>query len=172
MKKWGIVLCLIILLTGCGKKQSLETVQDVYGPEPVPKAMEVLVELPGDLEQLSQSAGSSFYEGDGYTLTVQTRPAGDLTGTVRELTGFLPDQLQILENKCPEGTCYRCSWTSAGEGGSQVGRLSIIDDGNYQYVLCTMAPEQLAGDLEQSQWREIFRSFHLAEPGSVDYSGS
>ena len=54
-------------------------------------------------------------------------------------------------------------WATAGEEGLQVGRASIFDDGNFHYVLSTLAAEETAGELRQDI-QEIFASCKLLDP--------
>lgn len=174
MKRWWIIAVLMVLLTGCSREKTLETVTDTYVESQRAQAQQVMLDLPGQaaIPVLESETGGTLYMSDGYTLTVQTRPSGDLTGTIADATGYTPQQLQVVKTKRPEGTGYTCMWICAGEGGNQVGRLSVIDDGNYQYVLSVMAPEEKAGMLQEDQWQQVFRSFRVVDPDTIVSSGS
>ena len=55
---------------------------------------------------------------------------------------------------------YECVWVAAGEEEQQVGRMAILDDGNYHYCMTAMADE---GDVLQLRdtWQALFDSFIL-----------
>ncbi len=174
MKKLFVCAALALLLCGCAPEQASETVEDVYQPVLEKEAQQVLLEVPiqaGD-PVLTNEQGDTLYLWDDYTLTVATRKSGDVTGVIQETTGFTPDQLQLVETSRMEGTQYDCIWTAAGEGGSQVGRMRLIDDGHHLYVMTIMAPEAKAAALQESAWVQVFNSFRVIEPGSLVSSGS
>lgn len=163
MKK-SLILCFVmgLLLTGCASEPVFETVTDVYAqPEPA-AAARILADLPEDAAVMtmeSRDAGKICLC-DGYTVTIQTTQAGDLSRTLQNATGYPREELTVLETKQNDCRRYDCVWTSAGEGGDQVGRLAVLDDGNYHYVLTVMADAQTAGQLSDT-WRQILDSFTL-----------
>lgn len=173
MKKLFACAALVLLLCGCAPEQA-ETVEDVYQPVLEQEAQQVLLEVPVQAGQpvLTNDQGDALYLWDDYSMTVSTRKSGDVTGVIQETTGFLPDQLQVVETPRMEGTQYDCIWTAAGEGGSQVGRLRMIDDGHHLYVMTVMAPEAEAAALQGDTWVQVFNSFRVIEPGSLVSSGS
>ena len=160
MKKWTVILLMICLLTGCGGGQELETVLDVYAPqEETP--MQVTLTLPVDtaVQTLSSSEGQ-LYLCDGYTVTVQTLPGGDLARTVADTTGYAIDRLTLIETEKDSITCYRLSWATAGEGGDQAARTLILDDGRFHYAVTVMASADKAGELADT-WQTILGSVGL-----------
>lgn len=162
MKKCWILLALTLFLTGCGAQQTFETVSDVYDVHAMAQMQQVELSLPKDAAAASMENpdAGKIYLCDGYTLTVQTMEAGDLSRTLRQLTGYAKDQLTVMETQRGGVTRYESVWTAAGEGGDQVGRAVILDDGSYHYAVTVMADFSKAGELTPV-WQDIFRSVKL-----------
>ena len=166
MKKCWIVLLSVLLLCGCGNKGALETVMDSPVAPPQAEPREVYVALPQDAAQqtmTSEDSGNIYFCGD-YTVTLQTVPAGDLQKTFLDTTGYTKEQLSVMQTEQADYKCYRCVWTAAGERGDQIGRCTILDDGNYHYILTAMADAETAGQLTNGAWEDIFDSFCFALP--------
>ncbi len=160
MKKWWALL-LALLLCGCGATD-YETIADDYTPLPPGQQAQVVISFTGDQEvsALEAEAQESIYFCDGFTLTKQTLEAGDLDKTLRTVTGYSREKLSLMtqtQNGCRR---YDFVWSCAGEGGDQVCRGSILDDGSYHYVVTTMTSEDMAGEL-QDTWDALFSSFTL-----------
>lgn len=174
MKKWWVICILALLLCGCGKQGELETVMDSAEIPMRPEPREVYVALPKDAakETMNGEEGGNIYFCEDYTLTLQTVPGGDLQKTILDTTGYLPEQLPVMKTENPEYKCYRCVWTAVGESGDQVGRCTVLDDGNYHYILTAMADAEKAGLLTNGAWEEIFDSFCFALPEEQTNFGS
>ena len=173
MKKCWIILLIILLFTGCGQTETLETVQDVCIQPVSAPAQQILLELPKDaaVPALQSEETGLFYDCGMYTVTVQTLPAGDLDKTVRTVSGFSVDALALMQTQ--QGNCQRYTfvWSAAGEGQQQVGRACILDDGNFHYVVTAMAPADSAGDLAAS-WQALFSSLRVVSADAVVSTGS
>ena len=164
MKKcWFVILCML-LLCGCGEVEVMETVGDellipVLSPE-----MELNLQLPKDAAEqtLSTEDGDKLYFCNGYNLAVQVLRSGDLDRTVQSICGYDSQRLTVMQTQQGEHDRYDWVFTCAGEGGNQVGRAAILDDGSHHYCVSAMADESCAGELEQ-QWDEIFSSMTLLE---------
>ena len=166
MKKLMYLLCLVLLLVGCSAEKSYETM-GTLSPEPEKAAMmNIKLEVPEDAAAhvMGTEQEGRIYFGADYTLCLQVMYAGDLNQTLQECTGFEREHLDILETKTALYKRYEAVWTGVGEGGDHLGRIAVLDDGNYHYVLTAMAPAQSAGDLS-STWQPIFQSF-LLKPNS------
>ena len=152
---------LLLLLTGCAAQETFETVEDWYY-EPVISAGAVTMSLPkgAAAAALTHSDGSSIYLCEGFTLCLQTLPGGDLNATLRSVSGFTKEQLEPMQTAVSGVKRYDFVWAAAGEGGDQLCRGALLDDGNYHYVLTVMADADTAPGLEES-WRSIFSSFSL-----------
>lgn len=165
MKKlWIIGLC-VITLWGCGSQPTFETVDDVHAVPVIASARQLQMQLPEEAAQtVMESAGNSLYFCNGYTVCLQTLEAGDLDRSLRQLTGFSRDALTVLQTRKEDVRRYDTAWTSAGEGGDQTGRLTILDDGSYHYAVTIMADSEAAGDL-QERWNELLSTIELVSTG-------
>lgn len=162
MKKCWIVVLAALLLCGCSEPQDFETMSDVYDMTQLPEASQVSFFVPEDAaaEVMENGEAGTLYFCEDYCIAVQTMHSGDLEATLRSVTGFSREKLQVIERRTGDHCRYECTWASAGEGGDQVGRAVILDDGNYHYVLSVMASAADAGDLTQT-WQSLVDSFTL-----------
>lgn len=168
-----MIVPVLLLLTGCGAQQTLETVSDVYAQPVSVEAQQMVLSLPADAQVPTMENGEAgtLYLCDGYTITVQTAQSGDLNKTLQEVTGFSRDELKLVESVKGDAKRYDCVWTAAGEEQTQVGRACVLDDGNYHYVVAVMAGESEAGELREV-WQELFDSFRLVPADSEINIGS
>lgn len=166
MKKCIVILLLSTLLAGCAAEPVFEQVEDVYAGT-VPDPAELAVMLPEEASLLAgqTEAAGQLYFCDGYTLTTQILSGGDLDRSLRTLTGYGADSLTLLQTVRDGCACVTCAWTSAGEGGDQVGRLLLLDDGTYHYAVTVMAPAEQAGSLSET-WDALLGSITLSYTGS------
>lgn len=162
MKRLCWLLLTAVLLCGCSGEQTVETVCDELLLSAMAPQKELSVKLPTNAAKsvLAAEDGSQLYFCDDYTLTVQTGLAGDLDRTVRELCGYGPQQLTVMETKLGGIKRYDWTWTSAGEGSVQVGRAAVLDDGDYHYCMSVMADETDSGSLD-ARWDALFASLRL-----------
>lgn len=162
MKKICAVLVMLLLLNGCGSRETFETIGDDYVQSAAAARMEILLNIPQEAAtpSLKNENAEKIYLCDGYTLTVQTLEAGDLDATIRAVSGYGRDSLVVMETEQGDFTRYDFVWSSAGEGGDQVGRAAVLDDGSYHYAVACMAPEESSGALREA-WDAIFDSFWL-----------
>ena len=152
----------VLLLTGCGAQETFETVNDQHiSAAASPQFLNVELPEEAAAPTLGQEDAGNLYLCDGYTIAVQTMPGGNLDATLSQLTGFSSERLTLMHTKQPEAERYECVWTAAGEGGDQVGRLVILDDGNYHYAVTVMAPAQTAGALTET-WQELMNSVRIS----------
>lgn len=164
MKKCWIFLALTVLLCGCGStRETFETVNDSCIQSAAAVQRKILLTLPDEaaLPTMENESGEKLYLCRGYTLTLQTMEAGDLSGTIQDISGYKRDSLTVMETAPGDFKRYDFVWSSAGEDGDQVGRAAVLDDGSHHYVLTCMAPADTAGELTQT-WDGIFGSFWLA----------
>ena len=160
MKKVCVIFAMVMLLSGCAAQQTFETVGDDYAQQVIAEQT-VHYRLPEDAAyQTVQSEYGQLYFCDGYEMTVQTMPAGDLNETLRQLTGFPKDDLTVIQTSLTDASKYECVWTAAGEGGDMVGRAVILDDGNYHYCMTVMAMQEHAAQLRDT-WKTLIDSFTL-----------
>lgn len=156
MKKVCILFVAVLLLSGCATQPVFETVLDQIEMPVAAQMRELYVALPKEATTptLQSEEAGKLYLCDGYTLSIQTMQAGDLDATMRSLTGFSRDQLTVMETLKHGIRRYDCVWSAAGEGGDQVARAVILDDGYYHYAVTVMADFAAAGDLAGT-WKSI-----------------
>ena len=162
MKKLVLFMALTVLLAGCGASETFETVADEMLQEVAVQAKEIRVDLPEDsvMPAMESENGKIYLCGD-YDVTAQTLPSGDLGATVRAVSGYGMDDLTVIQTASGELDQYEFVWTTAGEMGQNIGRATILDDGNYHYVLSATIDADLIGEY-QEVWNGIFESFHLS----------
>ena len=161
MKKIFVTLALLVLLTGCSQT-TFETLNDTLIQTDTPAACQIKLILPEEASATvmeSEDAGK-MYMCDGYIVCVQTLSGGDLDGTLRLLTGFSKEDLTLIHTKQSLADRYETVWSAAGEEQDQIGRVVVLDDGNYHYAVSVMAPYTAAGDLADT-WQQILDSFTL-----------
>ncbi len=160
MKKLLMIFALAVLLCGCGARETFETLGDVYAPQENP-AQRVDLQLPENaLSQTISGTEGKLYLCDGYAVAVQTLPGGDIGRTVKEISGYDRDKLGLVETKKDGITTFHLVWSSAGEGGDQISRAVILDDGSYHYAVTVMAASRDAGAISETV-QEILRSVTL-----------
>ena len=162
MKKICWLRLVALLLCGCSTREVLETVSDELLLDTVAPQKTLSVKLPSDAlsAAMAPEDGAQLYFCDGYVLTLQTAPAGDLDRTARAVCGFDRERLTVMETGLGGLKRYDWTWTSAGEGGAQVGRAAVLDDGDHHYCMTVMADEAGSGDLD-TRWDALFASMAL-----------
>ncbi len=161
MKKIWILLLITVFFSGCGTGRTYETLGSVPQTKPPVQPKNVSVILPeGAAETVWKTDEGTFYDCDGYTVSLQTLNSGDFAQTVKTLSGFRPDKLTILESGDDGQKRYDWVWTAAGADEQMLCRAAVIDDGDYHYCLCVMAEADTAGNYTQL-WNELFSSFRL-----------
>ena len=163
MKKLWCVLVLSLLLTGCGTTEVWETVTDVDDAPAMAQMQQITLTLPKDAvcETMENSQLEKIYFCDGYTVTVQTLPGGDLEKTLQQISGFSKEQLTVMQTQMQNAKRYECVWAAAGEAEDQVARAVVLDDGSFHYAVTVMAPFSTAGDLSAT-WQGILSSVQLS----------
>ena len=162
MKKIAMALLLTLLLSGCGAKETLETVADDIPLQPVlAQPAQISVRLPDNaVSPVLENDTQQLYFCEDYEIAIETRSSGDLSGTITALTGFAPDQLTVMHTKQDDADRYEFVWVSAGEKGDRLGRGVVLDDGSYHYCMSVLRD---ADNPKKSQvvWSDVFSSFSL-----------
>lgn len=164
MKKGIVLLLLAALLTGCGAEETFETVEDIIPAEPVASPQQFFVSLPDEAATPTfQDDSGELYVCQDYTISKQILESGDMEKTVKTVTGQSQEDMDII--KTFYGNCdrYDFVWTAAGEEGLQLGRACILDDGDFHYILSTMAREEAAGELRDTL-QDMYDSCKLLDP--------
>lgn len=162
MKKWIAMIGVAVLLAGCGAKATFETVTDDDALPVSVVVRQIELELPKDATQpvMKTDGGDTLYICNGYTLTLQTLPGGDLDRTLRQVSGYGKDQLHFVQTNIPDGKRYDFVWSAAGEGGDQVLRSAVLDDGQNHYAVTVAADAVDAGSLQKT-WNQLLGSVSL-----------
>lgn len=167
MKKLCLAAAFVLMLTGCGVPENFETMSDEYIEPELMQAQQTSLLLDRETVSIGWDSGTDrIYICDDFCVMVQTFSSGDLDATIRSITGYAKEKLMVMERTEGELTSYECVWTSAGEGGDQVGRMLILDDGGHHYALSVMADAEKAGQLTET-WELLFDSFALGQPEST-----
>ena len=162
MKRKILIAMTALLLTGCGAQETLETVSDDFVQPVMADMRQMSVILPEDAAApVLESEQGAVYVCEEYEVYQQVTSAGDLGATVREVSGYDPENLTVIATS--QGDCRRYDfvWSSAADQGDRVGKGCILDDGSYHYVLTVLGNAESAGKYE-AVWREIFDSFALS----------
>lgn len=164
MKKLFVLLLITSMLLGCSAEETFEVVEDVIPVEPVAVPQQFFVSLPDEaMTPTFQGDGEELYVCQGYTISKQIQESGDMEKTVNTLTGHSQEDIQIIKTFYDNCDRYDLVWTAAGEEGLQLGRACILDDGNYHYILSTLAGEDTAGQLRDT-FQDMYDSCKLLDP--------
>ena len=161
MKRLCWIFLLVFLLCGCTSQKEFETLSDDVQYSLV-EPSDIILDLPEKVavSVFGDGDGNEIYIANDYTVETYLLPSGDMDKTVLEVTGFLKKDIQIMETESDGIKRYECVWTSAGEGELQACRATILDDGNYHYVL-TVVGDQAAASKCSEEWKQIFKSYML-----------
>jgi len=162
MKKMMIVGLLALLLQGCAAQEVFETVDDEYKSVMLPAAAQISLHLPDEQAQvvMENEDQQIIYLYEDFCVSVQTTYAGSIGQTLKDVTGYDMEKLTVMQTLTDGGQRYQCVWTSAGEGGDQVGRACVLDDGNYHYVVTVLGSEDSAGEMTDV-WQDMLNSFDI-----------
>lgn len=163
MKKIWIGLALALMLSGCGAKETLETVADDIPVQPVLAApAEISVRLPDNaVSPVLESDSEQVYLCEDYEIVIETHASGDLSGTITAISGYDPDQLTVMHTEKDGVQRYDFVWVSAGETGDRLGRAVVLDDGSYHYCMSVLRDAENP-KMSQVVWSDVFGSFCLA----------
>jgi hypothetical protein len=162
VKKSCVLVLLALLLSGCGSRETFETVNDELFEPVMAPAAELSLTLPvsAAAQAIQSEDGGRLYFCDGYVLTVQTLDGGDMERTAKELCGYGTDSLNIMETLSGDRQRRDWVWTSAGEGGDSIGRAMVLDDGHFHYCVTVMADAETVCALED-EWNDLFSSVRI-----------
>lgn len=160
MKKL-VLLTMVLMLTGCGAAETFETVNDEPVAEVISEPREMHYWLAQDpvMPAMESDEGTLYLCGD-YDVMAQTMPGGDLSKSVYRVSGYTPEELTLIQTGTGDIDKYEFVWTSATESGHQIGRATLLDDGEYHYVLSATVDAELMEEYQEI-WNGIFESFQL-----------
>ena len=163
MKKFLLLLGAALMLTGCGAAETFETLGPVEHEKEVAAVMaSPCLSLPEEVAlAVFEQDNDKLYLCDEYTIMTRILPSGDLNATVTALCGYEKDALTVMESGADGRNRYDWVWTATSDDGDLVCRACVLDDGNYHYCLCVMAPAGSVGALSDTI-NSLFSSFSLA----------
>ncbi|MBO5129592.1 MAG: membrane lipoprotein lipid attachment site-containing protein [Oscillospiraceae bacterium] len=162
MRKLLLILGMVLVLTGCGSQETLETIADEAIQAVSAQPKQIHVELPEEAALPAMESDSGvLYMCRDYDVSIQTMDGGDLQRTVRAVSGYEIDELTLMQTI--EDGCTRSEfvWTASGEAGEQVCRAAVLDDGSYHYVLTATIDAEEALQYQEI-WNGMFESFYVS----------
>lgn len=161
MKKYGILILIGLLLTGCAAQETFETVADELVQSVMAQPRQIAVNLPDDaVAPVLESDSEQVYLCKDYEILIEIVDSGDLSGTIQKVSGYAKDKLTVVETEADGVKRYEFVWASAGENGERLGQGVILDDGSYHYVLTVLRDVEAMEDT-QVVWSDLFQSFRL-----------
>ena len=163
MKKCIIlVLITILILSGCGAQETMETISDEQAAPVMAQMREISLVLPEEAASPTvESDSERLYLCEDYEITVQILDGGNLDETVKTLSGYDRDVLTVLTTRKDNLDRHEFVWACAGEEGELVGRAMVLDDGSYHYCVAILGDAQQAME-NKVLWDDMFQSFTLA----------
>ena len=157
--KWWMIVCCVLLLTGCSAQPVWETVEDVI-PTDNQRAFvyEISVDLP--LTYLDSGGNYSLYETGSVEIQTASFHASSMDTAVREISGFSAEDLNIVKTIRETLPEYQFAWYSETEEGGRLYRADLVMDGTACYAVVCSAPESESGFHEQA--RQVFAAFSLS----------
>lgn len=150
-----------LLLAGCKAEETMETISDELVQPVMTQPARICVALPGETSlPAMENDNGRIYICNDYEIVLQTLPGGDLEKTMQSVSGHEQEDMTVMETFCDGNDRYEFIWVSAGEGGEQIGRGAILDDGNYHYCLSVLWDAE-AAKKTQVNWDQVFSSFQL-----------
>lgn len=161
MKRFCLVLMLSVVLCGCSQKDYETRCAACVAEEATAPGI-IGIYLPDELSApvMSTVEGDKLYIADHYEVTLQTLNGGDIDATLKSCTGFDSSNLTVVETVKDGLKRYDSAFTSLGEGAQTVGRLTVLDDGKYHYVL-TVTADRAHGVEMTAAWQQLSDSFQV-----------
>ena len=161
MKIMILLMTVLGLLSGCSAAETYELVTD----EPVqqvsaqPREMHFFLAEETAMPAMETDSGKLYLCGE-YDVMSQIFDGGDLERTIRQVSGFSPNDLTVIQTESENVKKTEFVWTSAAEEGHRICRATILDDGNYHYVLSATVPAEKIEEYQEI-WNGIFETFKL-----------
>ena len=167
--KWrtGILMAaLALLLSGCAAQYTWETVDDTVpasAEASAPACRLTLAAAEDVLEPVFSDDGRTavYEQKDGdYEITAQTMRAADRNDIVQRLSGFAPEQIEVVQTQrfgMPE---YQFAWYASGEEGGRLCRADVLCDGDWCYAV-TFSVKEECGSACDAAAERVFASICL-----------
>jgi len=161
MKRVLALILGILLLTGCSTAETYELVTDELDvPVAVqPKEIHFFLAEETVMPVMESDEGKLYLCGE-YDVMSQILEGGDLNKSVQKISGYLPEELTMIQTGSGEVDRYEFVWTGSSDEGQMICRATLLDDGEYHYVLSATVQ---ADRIEEYQeiWNGIVESFEL-----------
>lgn len=161
MKKACMFFLVMVLLSGCGKGK-YEVRQAPCGTEvetPAPGVITICVTDEMSTPVMNTQEGDRLYIADNYEVSLQTLAGCSVEETLKNCTGFDRSKLMVIETQKDGMKRYDCAWSAVGEGTQFVGRTTILDDGDFHYVLTVTGDD---GETVADAWQQLADSFTVS----------
>ena len=153
LKRFFMLFLVCLLLFGCAAKPEpvWETVadeleEDVWWED---SAFRIVIPVASDVTQDETSPArmrTVYTQQDGeYELFTNRFLASDLSGAVRQLTGYEADELQMIETSRYGMPEYRFAWYREAADGGRVCRADLLQDGQVFYAAVFSVQEKAGG---------------------------
>ncbi len=161
--KWLLAFVLALTLTGCSAAPVFETVEDFMPVSPVStwqeEAWEISVDLPQEAQLTGTDGDTCLYEIGELEVLTSRFLAANLDDAVKQLSGFAPDRLNILQTTRFSMPEYQFAWYSQTAEGGRLCRADLVMDGVTCYAVVCTAPEDMAAFHDST--RQVFSTFGL-----------
>lgn len=147
------LLLTILTLNACSVKEdfSAECINDTIECVSLP-AFRIEADIPQDaiLTLSHQNGCCSVFSHEDYEITQEIFPAASWDEAFLHITGRDADSLSpILAGNFPQEE-YRCSWSVAGENGTELCRCTILTDGTFYYAVSIQSDAETDKNYAQS----------------------
>ena len=161
--KWVGMLLFLTMLCGCGAQPVWERVEDE-----LPAAVnfyEMNLDLPSDAVLLEEQADCKLYQSGDLEITTSSFSAQNLQDAVKQLSGFEPQNLNILQTTSGGMEEYQFAWYAETAEGGRIFRADLIMDETRCYAVVCSGPESAGNFHEQS--RQVIAAFSLQKADPV-----
>ena len=165
MRKAGLALALLLLLTGCRAKASepVEFVEDGAGAA-LSDPYQIVFGVPQDAVQtvMAEDSAVEVYEaanGD-YRIVTEIMEATSVEKAIEAVSGMPADQLTVLKLQRFPMPEYHFAWSSSNEEGETVSRAALIAAEDHYYVM-TMTEKAGLGETYRDVATQVFSTFGL-----------
>lgn len=170
MKKITVALTLILMiaLSACADKGAEEAlvIQDEIPSSETTQSLKYTITfaMPDSAIQATAAtpADKVWYEAaDGsYCIITEITPQSDAASVIQDMTGFAPEELDIIRSQRLSMPEYRFRWVSEGEKGLEVCSGAVLEDTGYSYSIQFRAAEDCAKDCRDIR-DDVLSSFSL-----------
>lgn len=150
---------------GCAAATTWETVDDeiieASGPAEEPYIITFGIPSDVEVEPLTDGTRSLYVQEDGdYEILSDVLTAANHEEAIELVSGFAPDELDVVETTRFGLPQYRFAWVSESDEGSYVSQAAVVEDGSYYYALVFSAREEVGNTYDECA-EAVFSSFGI-----------